>query len=97
MNLVLKALSDSTRRGIIDAVHAEPGLTLTDLTERSELSRFGVMKHIKVLQEAGLLDIRRDGRFKRHFLTPDVLSEELLPWIDALMASKGSNLRVVAQ
>ncbi len=67
---VFKALADPTRRGLLDALFAEDGQTLTALEERVPMSRFGVMKHLKVLEEAGLVVTRRRGREKVHYLNP---------------------------
>jgi uncharacterized protein YndB with AHSA1/START domain len=65
---VFRALADPTRRQLLDALSIEDGQTLTSLEARFEMTRFGVMKHLKVLEEAGLVVTRRSGREKRHFL-----------------------------
>src|SRR5688572_1974589 len=70
MDDVFRALADPTRRALLDALFVEDGQTLTALEERFEMSRFGVMKHLKVLEEAGLVVARREGREKRHHLNP---------------------------
>ncbi len=70
MDLVFKALADSTRRGLLDQLFQEDGQTLTALETRLPMTRFGVMKHLKVLEEAGLVVTRRRGREKLHFLNP---------------------------
>src|SRR6187551_728118 len=70
MDEVFKALADPTRRELLDALFAEDGQTLTALEERLPMTRFGVMKHLKVLEEAGLVVTRRRGREKLHFLNP---------------------------
>jgi DNA-binding transcriptional ArsR family regulator len=67
---VFKALADPTRRGLLDALFAEDGQTLTALEARVPMTRFGVMKHLRVLEEAGLVTTRRRGREKLHFLNP---------------------------
>jgi DNA-binding transcriptional ArsR family regulator len=67
---VFKALADPTRRGLLDELHKRDGQTLTALEERLPMTRFGVMKHLKVLEEAGLVTTRRNGREKHHFLNP---------------------------
>jgi uncharacterized protein YndB with AHSA1/START domain len=67
---VFRALADPTRRQLLDALFREDGQTLRALEERCPMSRFGVMKHLRVLEEAGLVVPRRDGREKRHFLNP---------------------------
>ena len=67
---VFKALSDPTRRGLLDALHESDGQTLSALEARLPMTRFGVMKHLKVLEEAHLVTTRRLGREKLHFLNP---------------------------
>jgi DNA-binding transcriptional ArsR family regulator len=70
MDEVFKALSDPTRRGLLDALFRRDGQTLTELERRLPMTRFGVMKHLRVLEEAGLVTTRRRGREKLHFLNP---------------------------
>jgi DNA-binding transcriptional ArsR family regulator len=70
MDEVFKALSDSTRRGLLDELFKRDGQTLTELERRVPMTRFGVMKHLGVLAEAGLVTTRRRGREKLHFLNP---------------------------
>jgi len=67
---VFRALADPTRRSLLDELYREDGQTLTALEERFPMSRFGVMKHLKQLEEAGLVVTRRRGREKLHFLNP---------------------------
>jgi DNA-binding transcriptional ArsR family regulator len=67
---VFKALADPTRRALLDLLFEEDGQTLTALEGRMPMSRFGVMKHLKVLEEANLVVTRRRGREKLHFLNP---------------------------
>jgi uncharacterized protein YndB with AHSA1/START domain len=68
MDLVFKALADPTRRGLLDELFKQDGQTLTALEQRPAMTRFGVMKHLKVLEGAGLVVTRRRGREKLHFL-----------------------------
>jgi DNA-binding transcriptional ArsR family regulator len=70
MDEVFKALADPTRRTLLDELFEHDGQTLTALEERLPMTRFGVMKHLKVLEEAGLVVTRRRGREKLHFLNP---------------------------
>jgi DNA-binding transcriptional ArsR family regulator len=70
MDEVFKALADPTRRALLDALFEQDGQSLGALEQRSALSRFGVMKHLKLLEEAGLVTTRRRGREKLHFLNP---------------------------
>jgi len=70
MDAVFKALADPTRRALLDALFVEDGQTLAALEGRFEITRFGVMKHLRQLGEAGLVVSRRRGRQKLHFLNP---------------------------
>src|ERR1700740_1790135 len=65
---VFKALADSTRRHLLDRLFERDGRTLTELESELEMTRFGVMKHLRVLEDAGLVVTRRSGREKLHFL-----------------------------
>ena len=65
---VFKALADPTRRGLLDALFERDGQSLGDLERGVEMTRFGVMKHLRLLQDAGLVTTRRRGREKLHFL-----------------------------
>ena len=67
-NRVFRALADPTRRHLLDRLFERDGRTLTELLEDVEMSRFGVMKHLRVLEEAGMVVTRRAGREKLHFL-----------------------------
>ncbi len=68
MDEVFKALADPTRRELLDELFRSDGQTLSALEERFEMTRFGVMKHLKQLEEAGLIVTKRRGREKLHFL-----------------------------
>src|SRR6195256_4204890 len=68
MDDVFRALADPTRRSLLDELFREDGQTLSALEERLPMSRFGVMKHLKLLEKAGLVVTRRRGREKLHFL-----------------------------
>lgn len=68
MDGVFRALADPTRRSLLDALFKEDAQTLSALEGRLPMTRFGVMKHLKVLEEAGLVVTRRRGREKLHFL-----------------------------
>ena len=70
MDEVFKALADPTRRGLLDELFRRDGQTLSELEERLPMTRFGVMKHLRVLEEANLVTTRRRGREKLHFLNP---------------------------
>src|ERR1700680_1950586 len=68
MDVVFRALADPTRRSLLDELFREDGQTLSALEARLPMTRFGVMKHLRVLEEAGLGVARAAGREKRHFL-----------------------------
>jgi uncharacterized protein YndB with AHSA1/START domain len=70
MDAVFRALADPTRRSLLDELYREDGQTLSALEGRFQMTRFGVMKHLKQLEEAGLVVTRRRGREKLHFLNP---------------------------
>jgi uncharacterized protein YndB with AHSA1/START domain/DNA-binding transcriptional ArsR family regulator len=70
MDAVFKALADPTRRGLLDELFKRDGQTLSALEARLPMTRFGVMKHLRVLEEAGLVTTRKRGREKLHFLNP---------------------------
>ena len=70
MDDVFRALADPTRRSLLDELFKEDGQTLGALEQRLPMTRFGVMKHLKVLEAAGLVVTRRRGREKLHFLNP---------------------------
>jgi len=70
MDEVFKALADPTRRGLLDSLFEQDGQTQKELEEGLEMTRFGVMKHLKVLEEAGLVVTKKRGREKLHFLNP---------------------------
>jgi len=67
---VFKALGDPTRRFLLDRLFERDGRTLTELESELEMTRFGVMKHLRVLEDAGLVTTRKAGRSKHHFLNP---------------------------
>ena len=79
---VFRALADPTRRGLLDQLFKRDGQTLTALGKRLSMTRFGVMKHLKVLEEAGLVVTRRRGREKLHFLNPVPIRRIHDRWID---------------
>jgi uncharacterized protein YndB with AHSA1/START domain len=70
MDAVFRALADPTRRSLLDELFRNDGQTLRALEERYPMTRFGVMKHLRQLEEAGLVVTRRRGREKLHFLNP---------------------------
>src|SRR3978361_1030813 len=79
---VFKALADPSRRFLLDQLFQRDGRTLTELESELEMTRFGVMKHLRVLEEAGLVVARRSGREKLHFLNPVPIRLIHNRWID---------------
>src|SRR3982750_1291814 len=79
---VFRALADPTRRHLLDRLYEHDGRTLTELESELEMTRFGVMKHLRVLEDAGLVVPRRAGREKQHFLNPVPIRLVHDRWID---------------
>lgn len=79
---VFKALADKTRRFLLDLLFAREGRTLTELESELEMTRFGVMKHLRILEDAGLIVTRRSGREKLHYLNPVPIRLIHNRWID---------------
>ena len=96
MDEVFRALADPTRRSLLDELYKRDGQTLSELEQRLPMTRFGVMKHLRVLEEAGLVVTRRRGREKLHFLNPVPIrlvhdrwvSKYAEPWAAALTGLK---------
>lgn len=82
LDSVFRALADPTRRHLLDRLFARDGLTLGELEGELSMTRFGVMKHLKVLEEAGLVVTRKEGREKHHFLNPVPIRLIHDRWID---------------
>ena len=91
-DLVFKALADATRRHLLDRLFERDGRTLTELEQELEMTRFGVMKHLRVLEEAGLVVTRRSGREKLHFLNPIPIRLIHDRWIDKYTEARVSAL-----
>ena len=79
---VFRALADPTRRFLLDRLFQRDGRTLTELEGELAMTRFGVMKHLKVLEDAGLVVTHRQGRQKLHFLNPVPIRLIHDRWID---------------
>src|SRR5919106_4574773 len=79
---VFKALADPTRRFLLDLLFRRDGRTLTELESELEMTRFGVAKHLRVLEDADLVVVRRSGREKLHFLNPVPIRQIHDRWID---------------
>src|SRR5437868_4431101 len=93
---VFRALADPTRRSLLDELYREDGQTLVSLGRRLPMTRFGVMKHLRVLEEAGLVATRKQGREKLHYLNAVPIrlvhdrwvSKYAEPWAAALTGLK---------
>ena len=79
---VFKALSDASRRKLLDRLFERDGLTLSELEAELTMTRFGVMKHLRVLEQANLVLTRRSGRNKHHFLNAVPIRLLHDRWID---------------
>src|SRR6266516_121125 len=96
MDEVFRALADPTRRSLLDELFKADGQSLTALEQRLPMTRFGVMKHLRVLEDAGLVVTKRSGREKLHFLNPVPIrlvhdrwvSKYAEPWAAALSELK---------
>jgi DNA-binding transcriptional ArsR family regulator len=96
MDEVFRALADPSRRSLLDQLFAEDGQTLSALEERLPMTRFGVMKHLGILERAGLVATRRRGREKLHYLNPVPIrlvhdrwvSKYAEPWVAGLSELK---------
>ena len=89
---VFKALADPTRRHLLDRLYERDGRTLTELEGELAMSRFGVMKHLKVLEEAGLVVARKSGREKLHYLNPIPIQLISDRWITKYAARRAAAL-----
>lgn len=81
-DLVFKSLADATRRFLLDLLFQRDGRTLKELESKLDMTRFGVMKHLKVLEDANLVITRRSGREKLHFLNAVPIRMIHDRWID---------------
>ncbi|HEY0070216.1 MAG TPA: metalloregulator ArsR/SmtB family transcription factor [Chloroflexia bacterium] len=78
---VFKALADHHRRHLLDLLSQSDGQTLTELSAHLPMSRFGAMKHLRILEEAGLLTTRKVGREKLHYLNPAPM-QDVAGWVE---------------
>ncbi|MHA6325441.1 ArsR/SmtB family transcription factor [Roseivivax sp. CAU 1753] len=92
MDAIFKALNDPARRKLLDALRLKDGQTLTELEEQLDQSRFGVMKHLKVLEDAHLIVTRRRGRFKDHYLNVLPLQEMVDRWVHPFLTDQARGL-----
>ncbi len=89
---VFKALADPSRRLLLDRLFQRDGRTLTELESELAMTRFGVMKHLRVLEDAGLIITRRQGREKLHYLNPVPIRLVHDRWIDKFTERRVSAL-----
>lgn len=89
---VFKALADPTRRLLLDRLFEQDGQSITQLEEKLPMSRFGVAKHLRVLEQAGLLVARKSGREKLHYLNPVPIRQIHDRWITKYTESNISAL-----
>ena len=86
MEAIFKALADPARLTLMDSLRQKDGQTLTELEAHLEMSRFGVMKHLRVLEDASLIITRKEGRFKYHYLNAIPLQGAIDRWIEPYRA-----------
>ena len=91
-DLVFKALANPARRFLLDLLFARDGRTLVELESELEMTRIGVMKHLRLLEEAGLLVTRRSGREKLHFLNAVPIRLIYDRWIDKYRGRRAAAL-----
>lgn len=97
---VFRALADPTRRRLLDLLFERDGRTLTDLESDLPMTRFGVMKHLRVLEEASLITTRKVGRERFHYLNPVPIQLIADRWINkyaAIRASALADLKIVLE
>ena len=90
MDEIFKAINDPTRRALLEALRIEDGQSLTQLEARLEMTRFGVMRHLGVLEAANLVTSRKSGRFKYHYLNVQPLREIQDTWLNPLLNEDGA-------
>ena len=91
-DLVFRALADPTRRLLLDRLFERDGRTLTELESQLEMTRFGVMKHLRILEDAGLVVSRKAGRSRLHYLNPVPIRLIHDRWIDKYNEHRVSTL-----
>jgi DNA-binding transcriptional ArsR family regulator len=89
---VFKAMADPSRRHLLDLLFERDGQTLTELESQLDMTRFGVMKHLKQLEEAGLVVSRKVGRTRVHHLNPVPIQQIHDRWIDKYTAYRAAAL-----
>lgn len=93
-NAVFKALSDPSRRKLLDRLHRRNGLTLSELCSGLDMTRQAVAKHLRILQGANLVSIVREGREQRHYINPVPIHGIAERWIHKF---EQASLRTLAE
>lgn len=94
---MFKALADSTRRSLLDLLYQQSGQNLTQLESHMQMTRFGVMKHLRILEAAGLVVSRKVGRSRIHYLNPVPLRQVYDRWIDKYTENQATILTNLKQ
>jgi len=97
---VFRALADPSRRQLLDLLFERDGRTLTELEGELPMTRFGVMKHLRVLEEAGLITTHKVGRERLHYLNPvpiQLISDRWLNKYSAARASVLADLKTILE
>ena len=97
MDQIFKALNDPARRALLDSLRAQDGQSLSALEQVLDQSRFGVMKHLRVLENAGLIVTRKQGRFKYHYLNALPLQELMDRWVAPFLQPQARSLSELKQ
>jgi DNA-binding transcriptional ArsR family regulator len=92
VDLVFRALADPTRRALLDELYARDGQTLASLTARHDMTRIAVAKHLRILEDAGLVVSRRRGREKLHYLNPVPIRQVYDRWVSKYTGSWAAGL-----
>lgn len=92
MEKAFKALSDNNRRKMLDIIKNQPGTTVNELTEHFSFSRYGVMKHLKILEDAELLTYIREGKFKKMYINVMPIQTIYDRWISKYSALWANNI-----
>lgn len=91
MDELFRALSDPTRRALLDALNVEDGQSLSSLESKFCMSRFGVAKHLKLLEDAGIVVVRKVGREKLHFLNAAPVREMYARWMQKYIVEQAGD------
>ncbi len=97
MEQVFKALADHRRRGLLDRLFANDGQTVSELCQATAISRQAISKHLKVLEQAGLIVSHWQGREKLHYLNPVPLQELSERWISKYLRRRAAAISAPRQ